>query len=157
MDPKRSLATKSHVSVEFWAFFFCILYNTAFATIFGQGAWIIVASIIAFLVGQVIDATIFHRLRKWTGNKKVWLRATGSTIISQLIDSFLVLYIAFVLGPPQWEISLFLAVGTVNYAYKFLVAVFLTPVIYLMHNLIDNYLGKELAAAMKERAILEGE
>ena len=129
----------------------------AFAAIFGQGAWIIVASIIAFLVGQVIDATIFHRLRKWTGNEKVWLRATGSTIVSQFIDSFLVLYIAFVLGPPQWPISLFLAVGVVNYSYKFLVAVFLTPVIYLMHNVIDNYLGKDLAEEMKQRAIMEGD
>jgi len=130
--------------------------QAAFAVIFGQGAWIIIASIIAFLVGQVLDAMIFHRLRKWTGNEKVWLRATGSTIISQFIDSFLVLYIAFVIGPPQWPISLFLAVGTVNYTYKFLVAVFLTPVIYMMHNVIDNYLGKEVAEAMKQRAILEG-
>ncbi len=130
--------------------------QAAFAVIFGQGAWIIVASIIAFLVGQIIDATIFHRLRKWTGNEKVWLRATGSTVVSQFIDSFLVLYIAFVLGPPQWPISLFLAVGVVNYTYKFLVAVFLTPIIYLMHHLIDNYLGVELAAAMKSKAILEG-
>ncbi len=130
--------------------------QTAFAAIFGQGAWIIVASIIAFLVGQVIDAMVFHQLRKMTNNEKVWLRATGSTIISQFIDSFLVLYIAFVLGPPQWPISLFLAVGVVNYAYKFLVAVFLTPVIYLGHNLIDNFLGKELAETMKQRAILEG-
>lgn len=129
--------------------------QAAFSVIFGQGAWIIVASIIAFLVGQVIDAIVFHQLRKLTNNKKVWLRATGSTIISQFIDSFLVLYIAFVLGPPQWPISLFLAVGTVNYAYKFLVAVFLTPIIYLAHNLIDNFLGKELAETMKRKAILE--
>ncbi|MEM6316801.1 MAG: queuosine precursor transporter [Bacteroidota bacterium] len=129
--------------------------QSAFATIFGQGAWIIVASNIAFLVGQVIDATVFHRLRKWTKNDKVWLRATGSTLISQFIDSFLVLYIAFVLGPPQWEISLFLAVGVVNYTYKFIVAVVLTPAIYLAHNLIDNYLGKERAEAMKRRAILD--
>ena len=130
--------------------------QAAFAAIFGQGAWIIVASIIAFLVGQIIDAMIFHQIRKMTNNKKVWLRATGSTIISQFIDSFLVLYIAFVLGPPQWSISLFLAVGVVNYSYKFLVAVFLTPLIYLAHNLIDNFLGEELAEAMKQQAILEG-
>lgn len=130
--------------------------QTAFAAIFGQGAWIIVASIIAFLVGQIIDAIIFQKLRKMTNNEKVWLRATGSTVVSQFIDSFLVLYIAFVLGPPQWPISLFLAVGVVNYAYKFLVAVFLTPLIYLGHNLIDNFLGEELAAAMKQNAILEG-
>lgn len=130
--------------------------QAAFAVIFGQGAWIIVGSIIAFLVGQILDAAIFHKLRKWSNNDKVWLRATGSTVISQFIDSFLVLYIAFVLGPPQWPLSLFFAVGTVNYTYKFLVAVFLTPVIYLMHNLIDNYLGKEVAEAMKQQAILEG-
>ena len=130
--------------------------QVAFATIFGQGAWIIVASIIAFLVGQVIDALIFHQLRKMTKDKKVWLRATGSTVVSQFIDSFLVLYIAFVLGPPQWSFSLFLAVGTVNYTYKFLVAVFLTPLIYLAHHLIDNFLGKELALEMKTRAVLEG-
>lgn len=129
--------------------------QTAFAAIFGQGAWIIVASIIAFLVGQVIDAMVFHQLRKLTNNKKVWLRATGSTVVSQFIDSFLVLYIAFVLGPPQWPISLFLAVGVVNYAYKFLVAVCLTPLIYAAHHLIDNFLGKELATAMKRRAIEE--
>ena len=130
--------------------------QTAFATIFGQGAWIIVASIIAFLVGQIIDAMIFHQLRKITNEEKVWLRATGSTVVSQFIDSFLVLYIAFVLGPPQWPMSLFLAVGIVNYSYKFLVAVLLTPLIYLAHHLIDNYLGKEVAMAMKKRASLEG-
>jgi uncharacterized integral membrane protein (TIGR00697 family) len=128
--------------------------QVAFATIFGQGAWIIVASIIGFLLGQIIDAMVFHRLRRWTKDKKVWLRATGSTIISQFIDSFLVLYIAFVLGPPQWDMSLFLAVGIVNYSYKFLVAVFLTPIIYLSHHFIDKYLGAEQAAEMKRRAAM---
>jgi uncharacterized integral membrane protein (TIGR00697 family) len=97
---------------------------------------------------------VFHRLRRWTKDKKVWLRATGSTIISQFIDSFLVLYIAFVLGPPQWDMSLFLAVGIVNYSYKFLVAVFLTPIIYLSHHFIDKYLGAEQAAEMKRRAAM---
>lgn len=129
--------------------------QAAFTAIFGQGAWIIVGSIIAFLVGQIIDALIFHRLRKWTKDKMVWLRATGSTVVSQFIDSFLVLYIAFVLGPQQWPISLFLAVGVVNYSYKFLVAVLLTPVIYLVHEIIDNYLGKETALKMRRMAILE--
>ena len=65
------------------------------------------------------------------------------------------LYIAFVLGPPQWDMSLFLAVGTVNYTYKFLVAVLFTPLIYLAHNLIDNYLGVETATEMKRKAIAE--
>ncbi len=127
--------------------------QVAFSNIFGQGLWIIVGSLIAFLFGQVIDAGIFQKLRKMTGEKKLWLRATGSTLISQFIDSFVVLYVAFVLNPNEnWSTELFLAVGSVNYAYKFVVAVVLTPVIYLAHYLIDLYLGKELSEKIRMKA-----
>ena len=105
--------------------------QAAFAAIFGQGMWIIMGSVIAFLIGQIIDVTVFHRVRRLTGERFVWARATGSTLVSQLVDSFVVLYIAFVLGPQQWPLELFLAVGTVNYVYKFAVAIALTPLIYL--------------------------
>ena len=125
----------------------------AYATIFGQGSWIIVASLLAFLIGQLLDAMIFERLRRATGDKKVWLRATGSTLISQFFDSFVVLYVAFVLGPPQWEMSLFLAVGTVNYSYKFMVAILMTPLIYLTHGLIDKYLGEKLSKKLRKEAL----
>jgi queuosine precursor transporter len=126
--------------------------QAAFAVIFGQGLWIIAGSVIAFLIGQIIDVAIFHRIRSVTGERFVWARATGSTLVSQLIDSFVVLYIAFVLGPQQWSMDLFLAVGTVNYAYKFVVAIALTPVIYLARRLIRRYLGDEVAREMTERA-----
>ncbi len=130
--------------------------QVAFSAIFGQGMWIIVGSLVAFLLGRVIDALIFHKLRVYTGDKKVWLRATGSTLFSQFLDSFIVLYIAFVLNPAQnWEMSLFLAVGTVNYLYKVMVAITLTPVIYFGHYLIDSYLGVELAAKLRKRATLK--
>lgn len=122
----------------------------AFANIFGQGLWIIVGSLLAFLIGQVVDAGIFHRLRKVTGEKKLWLRATGSTFISQFIDSYVVLYVAFVLNPQEnWSLNLFFAVGTVNYLYKFVVAIVLTPVIYLAHFGIDKYLGDQLSEDMR--------
>src|SRR5690606_28136245 len=90
----------------------------AYALIFGQGLWTIGGSIVAFLLGQLIDVTVFHRIRRATGERLVWLRATGSTAVSQLVDSFVVLYVAFVLGPQKWPIPQFLAVGTVNYFYK---------------------------------------
>jgi len=128
-------------------------YNYAFQLIFGQGLWIIVGSLIAFLVGQLIDVTIFHRIKKITGEKSVWLRATGSTLFSQLIDSYIVLFIAFYFGA-NWDIATVLAVGTVNYMYKFIMAVLLTPLIYAAHYLIDSYLGEELAVKMKQRASL---
>src|SRR5690606_19360797 len=83
--------------------------QAAFSNIFGQGMWTIAGSISAFMVGQLIDISVFHRIRVLTGEKWIWLRATGSTAISQLADSFVVLYIAFVLGPQQWSMSLFMA------------------------------------------------
>jgi hypothetical protein len=129
--------------------------QAAFANVFGQGLWTIGGSIVAFLVGQLIDVGIFHRIRKATGERWIWLRATGSTAVSQLVDSFIVLYIAFVLGPQQWPTSLFLAVGTVNYAYKMGAAFALIPMIYLMRRLIERYLGAEEAGRLKREAAEE--
>ncbi len=127
--------------------------QAAFSNIFGQGLWIIGGSLVAFLVGQIVDAGVFHKLRTITGDTKLWLRATGSTLISQFIDSFVVLYIAFVLNPGEnWSINLFLAVGTVNYCYKFVVAILLTPLIYLVHAVIDRYLGKEVSEELRREA-----
>ena len=115
--------------------------QAAFASIFGQGLWTIGGSVTAFLVGQLIDVAVFQRIRAATGERWVWLRATGSTAISQLIDSFIVLYIAFVLGPQRWPIPLFLAVGTFNYAYKISMAIALIPLLYLGRRLIRAYLS----------------
>jgi uncharacterized integral membrane protein (TIGR00697 family) len=126
--------------------------QTAFAAIFGQGLWTIAGSVTAFLIGQLIDVSIFHAIRRRTGDRHIWLRATGSTLVSQFIDSFVVLYIAFVLGPQQWPIGLFLAVGTVNYLYKFVAALALTPLIYAARRGLDAWLGGDLAARLKREA-----
>jgi len=126
--------------------------QTAFAAIYGQGMWVIAGSLVAFLIGQLLDVAIFHRIRQVTGSRLIWLRATGSTLVSQFVDSFVVLYIAFVLGPQQWPMNLFLAIGTVNYAYKFLAALALTPAIYAVHWLIERYLGEETATQLKQQA-----
>jgi len=126
--------------------------QAAYHAVFGQGLWTIGGSITAFFVGQVIDVSIFHRIRAATGERWIWLRATGSTAVSQLVDSFVVLYIAFVLGPQQWPVPLFLAVGTVNYVYKLAAAIALIPLIYLMRRAIENYLGADEAARLKAEA-----
>ena len=126
--------------------------DLAFRRIYGQGLWIIVGSLIAFLVGQIVDVFTFHRIKKATGEKKVWLRATGSTVVSQFIDSFVVLFVAFYIGA-DWDIVRVLAIGLVNYMYKFFMAVVLTPVIYLAHFLIDRYLGEQKAHELKMAAV----
>lgn len=125
--------------------------DLAFNTIFGQGLWIIVGSLVAFLIGQLVDVKVFLYFRAITGSSKIWLRATGSTLVSQFIDSFVVLFIAFYIGA-GWEMKLVLAIGIVNYIYKFLIAVLLTPILYLLHFLIDGYLGKELSDKLTSEA-----
>jgi uncharacterized integral membrane protein (TIGR00697 family) len=124
----------------------------AYQLIFGQGMWVIVGSITAFLIGQLIDVTLFHRIRRATGGRWLWLRATGSTAVSQLFDSFIVLYIAFVLGPQQWPLPQFLAVGTVNYAYKMVAAVAMIPVLYLVHAGVRRYLGRDETERLRREA-----
>lgn len=116
--------------------------NYAFNTIFGQGQRIIVGSLTAFLIGQLVDAFIFHKLKQSTGSKMLWLRSTGSTLVSQLVDSFVVLYIAFAGVFTQ---DVLIAIAVTNYIYKFTVAIVLTPVIYFGHYIIDRYLGHHQA------------
>lgn len=116
--------------------------NYAYSAIFRQSASIIVGSVSAFLISQLIDAYAFHYLKNITGHKKLWLRSTGSTVISQLFDSFIILFIAFyVLG--KWSFMQVITVGVAQYIYKVLLAIVLTPVIYIAHNFIDRYLGEE--------------
>jgi hypothetical protein len=125
--------------------------NYAFNKIFRQGAGIIIGSLIAFLVAQLTDVFIFQRLRRYTGAKMIWLRATGSTLVSQLIDSFIVLGVAFYLFG-NWSLAQVISVGIINYIYKFAVAILITPLLYLAHYLIDQYLGQELAEKMTSEA-----
>jgi len=123
--------------------------DEAFNTVFGASTRIIVGSLTAYLIGQLVDIAVFHWVRQKTGSRMLWLRATGSTVVSQLIDSFVVLFIAFsgVLSVDQ-----IVEIGFTNYIYKFLIAVGITPLLYLLHGVIDRYLGMEQAKKMMEEA-----
>jgi queuosine precursor transporter len=115
--------------------------NYAYTSIFRQGVNIIAGSLTAFLVSQFIDVYSFQYFKHITGHKYLWLRATGSTVISQVIDSFLVLFVAFYwLG--NWSMEQVIRVGVVQYLYKISLAIVLTPMIYLMHWVIEKYLGR---------------
>lgn len=130
--------------------------QNAFSAIFGQGLWIIIGSLIAFLFSQLTDVFVFHKIKKITGDKWIWLRATGSTLVSQLIDSYIVLIIAFKIGN-NWSWTQVIAIGVVNYIYKAVVALILTPVIMLLEKRIVKYLGKDVAEKMKKNAMGEPE
>lgn len=124
--------------------------QNSFSAIFGQGMRIIVGSLVAFLVSQLVDVFVFHKIKKVTGEKRIWLRATGSTLVSQFIDSYIVLFIAFS-GVFSWQ--MILAIGIMNYCYKFTMALLLTPVIVFAEKRIENYVGKDAATKMKRAAM----
>lgn len=126
--------------------------QAAFAQVLGQGMNIIFASLTAFLVGQLADATVFKKIKQITGEKGIWMRATVSTLVSQLIDTICVsyIYLYFSLGFSFPRVT---AIALTGYVYKFSVAILCTPIIYLIHHLIEEYLGKSKAAEMKKAAM----
>jgi uncharacterized integral membrane protein (TIGR00697 family) len=113
-----------------------------FRSVFGQAPWIMVGSITAFLFSQLLDATLFHWIKAKTGNKYIWLRSTGSTIVSQLIDTMVVLYIGFVL-PGKMNLATFGEIAPVNYALKLGIAIALTPLIYALHAFFKWFLSQK--------------
>ncbi|WP_264519789.1 queuosine precursor transporter [Flavobacterium sp. N1994] len=119
-----------------------LVSDEQFNGVFGQSMWIIVGSITAFMASQLIDVSIFHFVKNKTGDKMIWLRSTGSTVISQLFDSFIVLGIAFwmtgKMDTPTFIISAF-----TGYTVKLIIAVLMTPLIYLGHSLIEKYIAKD--------------
>ena len=151
---KLTLITASLIAYAFVILFFAIKIPAAigistvsdiqFYAVFGQSLWIIAGSIVAFLTSQFIDVSIFWLLRDKTGGKMIWLRSTGSTVISQLIDTFVVLGIAFWL-PGKMTTEVFINAALTGYTFKLIIAIVLTPLIYFGHNLIDKYLGDEEA------------
>lgn len=144
---KLSYITATLIAYSFIVLFLAITIPAAseispvtdeqFQAVFGQSMWIIVGSITAFLISQLIDVYVFSYFKKRTGNKKIWLRATGSTVISQLFDSFIVLGIAFWL-PGKINTETYISSGLTGYTFKLGTAILLTPLIYLGHYLKEE-------------------
>lgn len=122
-----------------------------FNGVFSQSLWIIAGSITAFIIGQLIDSFVFWFFKKRTGERFIWLRSTGSTVISQLIDTFVVLYIGFIV-PGRATMDWFWSTGATNYCLKLMIAIALTPLIYLFHWIVEKYLGDEKAHLLEHAA-----
>ena len=121
---------------------FSPVQSETFNNVFGQNLWIIAGSLTAFVVSQLVDIFVFWVIREKTGKRLIWLRATGSTAISQLFDSFIVTGIAFWL-PGKISFANFINTAVTGYSAKLLIAIAITPLIYLGHNLVHRYLGAE--------------
>lgn len=120
-----------------------------FDAVFGSAKIMYIASLCAYLVGQLLDIWVFHLLKRATKGRLLWLRATGSTIVSQMIDSFVVSYIAFSLGrrvfvspdSPPAEFGEVLKIAATGYGLKFVLAVAITPLIYAGHGIMHRWFG----------------
>ncbi len=130
--------------------------DAQFDAVFGQSLWIIFGSVTAFAVSQLVDVGVFWIVRHQTGGRFLWMRATGSTVVSQLIDSIVIIGIAFWL-PGKVKTAEFLAIAASNYSYKFIIAVAMTPFIYAAHAAIDRFLGREEAHQLIEHAAKSSE
>jgi len=115
--------------------------NKSYNLVFGQAQMVIVGSIAAFLLSQLLDASLFKWIKSKTGNRFIWLRSTGSTVISQLIDSYVVLFIGFVV-PGAMSFSDYLTIAPTNYLLKLFIGIALTPLIYAGHYSVKKILAK---------------
>lgn len=148
---RLSVITASLIAYTFFVLYFAMkipstgissVSTSQFNAVFGQSQWIIVGSIVAFLISQLIDVSIFHFFKRRTGDKMIWLRSTGSTVISQLFDSFIVLGIAFWL-PGIMDTKTFFLSAMTGYSVKLVIAVLMTPLIYLGHSMIEKYIHQK--------------
>ena len=107
------------------------IYNIVF-----QNAWrIIAASMVAYLFAQFIDVKIFHFWKRLTNGKHLWLRNNGSTVISQLVDTTLVVSILFV---GVWDSSQIINAIIDGWLFKMLMAFIDTPIIYGIIHLLKG-------------------
>jgi queuosine precursor transporter len=114
-----------------------VLSKMAYWQVSTQYTGMFLASLSAYLIGQLLDISLFGWFKQWTGSRLIWLRATGSTLVSQLFDSLIVGLLAFWGDLP---LSVILGICTANYWVKFGSAILTTPVLYVAHALLNRFL-----------------
>ena len=131
--------------------------DAAFSSVFGQSLWIIVGSVIAFAISQLVDAMVFVFARARTKERWLWARALGSTVVSQFIDTFVINTIAFGL-PGKITPSQVIELSVTNYGYKLLIAIATLPVIYFGHVMLDRWMAEgQVPEAVRARHLLESD
>jgi uncharacterized integral membrane protein (TIGR00697 family) len=119
---------------------FTAISDACYSDVFTDSVRIFGASLGAYLIAQLTDIAVFHRLKRLTANRLLWLRATGSTAVSQLVDTVVIQSLAWV-GTPQE--SLIPKLILTSYLVKLVVAVGLTPLVYAGHALVGRALGMQ--------------
>lgn len=122
--------------------------HAAFENIFGAAALMYLASMVAFLSGSLLDIFLFGVFKRMTRGRMVWFRATGSTVVSQLFDSFVITFVFFqvlqrLTGGEPAPMSFVVKTALTGYILKFVIAVVLTPAIYAGRWAIRRFCGMQ--------------
>jgi uncharacterized integral membrane protein (TIGR00697 family) len=126
-----------------------------FEVVFTQATRIQLASMVAFLIGQLVDISVFWALKRATGNRMLWLRATGSTAVSQMIDTIV---ISAIIWGNKLDFDGYVTVVTTSYLIKLSAAIVITPLIYLLHEVLEKKYGLSPAAAETDKPVpVDGE
>jgi len=124
-----------------------------------------IASMLAYLAAQFIDVHIFHRLRKMTQGKMLWLRNNGSTLTSQMVDSIAVVTITYLwahdaisIHPGEKAVHAVIILILSNYVFKMTAALLDTIPFYIGTRFLSKYLKIDPDYEFKKRySLVTGE
>lgn len=105
-----------------------------------MGLNVAVASLVAFAVSQILDVVVYQKVKDITRGKKLWLRSNLSIYMGQVLDSLIFVNIIFYDLPQKWH----LLMGTL--VVKAIVSILMTPLVYLIVNLVNRYLDHKTLA-----------
>ena len=121
--------------------------DDTFSSVFGLSGAAVFASMMAYLTAQFVDIRVFHFWKKLTNGKHLWLRNNASTVFSQFIDTFCVLFLLCSLSVISWDMFSQLLLN--GFLFKVFVAFVDTPFFYLFSSLLRKLfnldLGQELS------------
>jgi uncharacterized integral membrane protein (TIGR00697 family) len=115
--------------------------QSAYEAVFGSTWRIVFASLVAFWAGEFANSFVLARMKVLTQGRHLWMRTIGSTIVGQGVDSLLFYPLAFY---GQWSNAQVLTVMVTNWAMKVGWEALLTPVTYMVVNLLKHREGLDV-------------
>ncbi|MBI4891557.1 MAG: queuosine precursor transporter [Acidobacteria bacterium] len=115
--------------------------QAAFATVFGFVPRMVAASLAAYWAGEFANSYVMARMKIWTKGKALWVRTIGSTAVGQLVDSVVIMTLAFA-GRESWSTIANLILS--GYTAKVLYEAAATPLTYLVVNSLKRAEGVDV-------------
>jgi len=114
----------------------------AMEVLFGLTPRIVAGSLAAYLISQMMDITVFSKIKNATKTKHLWLRNNGATLLSQIFDTLIFVVVAFA-GASGYTFTVLWGIFITTYILKAFVALLDTPFIYLSKHVKHGVLVGE--------------